>query len=163
MVSFPPVSPPRLPTVLLGENIVVFDCMCNTQKKSLLLNQHNGDALQITTAEDSSRTSVNITNSRLTTSTDTITVNALTPPNTVRLLSRYSFQEGIYPAWEQKPNDPEGIRSRLQFKCDGTRWRNGGEVKGKLANGVGSQYPSHYLGTWCIQHYYRWCEHLGCQ
>jgi len=28
-------------------------------------------------------------------------------------------------------------------------------VKGKLANGVGSQYPSHYLGTWCIQHYYR--------
>jgi hypothetical protein len=19
-----------------------------------------------------------------------------------------------------------------------------------------SQYPSHYLGTWCIQHYYRW-------
>jgi hypothetical protein len=24
-------------------------------------------------------------------------------------------------------------------------------VKGKLANGVGSQYYSHYLGTWCIQ------------
>jgi len=24
-------------------------------------------------------------------------------------------------------------------------------VKGKLANGVGSQYPSHYLGTWCAQ------------
>ena len=52
---------------------------------------------------------------------------------------------------------------RLQLKCDGTRWRTGGEVKGKLANGVGSQYPSHYLGTWCIQHYYRWCAHLGCQ
>ena len=33
---------------------------------------------------------------------------------------------------------------------------HGGEVKGKLANAVGSQYPSHYLGTWCIQHYYRW-------
>jgi len=31
----------------------------------------------------------------------------------------------------------------------------GGEVKGKLVNAVGSQYPSHYLGTWCIQHYYR--------
>ena len=30
-------------------------------------------------------------------------------------------------------------------------------------NAVGSQYPSHYLGTWCIQHYYRWCAHLGCQ
>ena len=28
----------------------------------------------------------------------------------------------------------------------------GGEVKGKLTNGVGSQYSSHYLGTWCIQH-----------
>ena len=29
---------------------------------------------------------------------------------------------------------------RLQLKCDSTRWRTGGEVKGKLANGVGSQY-----------------------
>ena len=38
------------------------------------------------------------------------------------------------------------------------RWHTvtqGGEVKGKLTNGVGSQYPSHYLGTRCIQHYYR--------
>ena len=52
---------------------------------------------------------------------------------------------------------------RFQLKPDGTRWRTGGEVKGKLANGVGSQYSSHYLGTWCIQHYYRWCAHLGCQ
>jgi hypothetical protein len=40
---------------------------------------------------------------------------------------------------------------RVQWKCDGTR----GAVKGKLANGVGSQYSSHYLGTRCIQHYYR--------
>ena len=44
---------------------------------------------------------------------------------------------------------------KVQLKCDGTRWRTGGKVKGKLANAVGSQYPSHYLGTWCIQHYYR--------
>jgi hypothetical protein len=29
---------------------------------------------------------------------------------------------------------------RVQLKCDGTRWRKGWEVKGKLANGVGSQY-----------------------
>jgi len=29
-------------TVLLGKNIVVFDCTCNTQN-SLLLNQHNGN------------------------------------------------------------------------------------------------------------------------
>jgi len=53
--------------------------------------------------------------------------------------------------------------SRLQLKCDGTRWRTGKEVKGQMACGVGSQYPSHYLGTWCIQHYYRWCAHLSCQ
>jgi len=52
------------------------------------------------------------------------------------------------------------------LKRDGTRRRTGGEVKGKLASGVGSQYPSHHPGTWCIQHYYhyyRWCAHLGCQ
>jgi hypothetical protein len=52
---------------------------------------------------------------------------------------------------------------RVQLKCDGTGWRMGGEVKGKLANGVGSQYSLHYIGTWCIQHYYRWCAHLGCR
>jgi len=38
-----------------------------------------------------------------------------------------------------------------------------GKWRGKLANGVGSQYPSHYLRTRCIQHYYCWCAHLGCQ
>ena len=41
---------------------------------------------------------------------------------------------------------------RLQLKCDCTRWRTEGEVKRKLANGVGSQYSSHY----------RWCAQLGC-
>jgi hypothetical protein len=50
----------------------------------------------------------------------------------------------------------------VQLKCDGTRWRMGGELKGKLANGVDSQYSSHYLGT-RNQHYYRWCAHIGCQ
>jgi hypothetical protein len=44
---------------------------------------------------------------------------------------------------------------RVQLKCDGTQWRMGGEVKGKLANRLGIQYSSHHLGTWCIQHYYR--------
>ena len=58
-------------------------------------------------------------------------------------------------------NDVSSIR--LQLKCDGTWWHTRGEVKGKLANGLGSQYPSHYLGTWCIHHYYSWCAHLGCQ
>ena len=41
-------------------------------------------------------------------------------------------------------------------------WRPPADLNG-LANGLGSQYSSHYLGTWCIQHYYRWCAHLGCQ
>ena len=51
----------------------------------------------------------------------------------------------------------ESMGSRVQLKCDGTRRHTGGggEVNGKLANGVGSQYPSHYLGTRCIQHYCR--------
>jgi hypothetical protein len=31
---------------------------------------------------------------------------------------------------------------RVQLKRDGTQWRTGGEVKGKVANGVGNQYPS---------------------
>ena len=48
-----------------------------------------------------------------------------------------------------------GNTGTVQLKRDGTRRRAGGEVKGKLVNAVGSQYPSHYLGTWCIQHYYR--------
>jgi hypothetical protein len=52
--------------------------------------------------------------------------------------------------------------SRVQLKCDGARWRRVGKWRGKLANAVGSQYPSHYLGTRFIQHYYRWCAHLGC-
>jgi hypothetical protein len=30
--------------------------------------------------------------------------------------------------------------SIVLLKSDGTRWRTGGEVKGKLANGMGSQY-----------------------
>ena len=33
-----------------------------------------------------------------------------------------------------------------------------GKWRWKLANSLGSQYPSHYLGTRCIQHYYRWCR-----
>ena len=53
------------------------------------------------------------------------------------------------------------VAGRLQLKCDGTRWRTRGEVKGKLANGVGSRYPSHYLGTRCIQHHHRRCARLG--
>ena len=52
---------------------------------------------------------------------------------------------------------------RHQLKCDGTRWRTGREVKGKMSNALGSQYPSHYLGTCSIQHFYRWCAHPAFQ
>jgi len=55
------------------------------------------------------------------------------------------------------------IICRVHLKYDGTQWRTGEKVKGKLANAVSIQYSSHYLGTWCIQHYYRWCARLGCQ
>jgi len=36
----------------------------------------------------------------------------------------------------------ETYHCRVQLKCDGTQWRMGGEVKVKLANGVGSQYST---------------------
>ena len=35
----------------------------------------------------------------------------------------------------------------METESDGTRWRTGGEVKGKEANGVGSQQSSVSLGT----------------
>ena len=38
-------------------------------------------------------------------------------------------------------------KSRVETESDGTRWRTGGEVKGKEANGVGSQQFSAWLGT----------------
>jgi hypothetical protein len=34
----------------------------------------------------------------------------------------------------------DSIHSMVRSECGGTRWRTGGEVKGKPANGVGSQY-----------------------
>jgi len=55
------------------------------------------------------------------------------------------------------------LRVRVQLKRDGIRWRTGGEVKWKLANGVVASTLALYLGARCIQHYYRWCPHLGCQ
>jgi len=36
---------------------------------------------------------------------------------------------------------------RVQLRCDGTPRRTEGEVKGELANEVGSQYSLHYLGA----------------
>jgi len=60
-------------------------------------------------------------------------------------------------------NITRSMTGRVQLKCDGTRRRTGGEVKGKLASGVSSRYSSHYLWTWCTQHYYHWCAQLGCQ
>jgi hypothetical protein len=47
----------------------------------------------------------------------------------------------------------------LVVECNRNEMAQGGaregEVKGKLANGMSSQYSLNYLGTWCIQHYYR--------
>jgi hypothetical protein len=68
-----------------------------------------------------------------------------------------------YIGWIYLPVLLHSAASKVQLKCDDTRWRTGGEVKGKLAYGVDNQYPSHYLGTWCIQHYYRRCAQLACQ
>jgi hypothetical protein len=63
-------------------------------------------------------------------------------------------------ALNQGPTEKCQIAScgRVQLKCDGTRRRLGGGSEGETG-----QYSSHYLGTWCIQHYYRWCAQLGCQ
>jgi len=41
------------------------------------------------------------------------------------------------------------ILCRVRLKPDGTRWRTGGEVKGKLANGVDNQY-SHTTSERCV-------------
>jgi hypothetical protein len=76
-----------------------------------------------------------------------------------RLTSGWTVRGSISGAGQiscTRPHRPWGPTLFLvvQLKCDGTWRRMGGEVKGKLATGVGSQYPSHYLGT-CTQHYYR--------
>jgi len=56
----------------------------------------------------------------------------------------------VYPALLPLMAHTSAASSRLN-------WRPPADLNG-LANGVGSQYSSHYLGTWCIQHYYRWCR-----
>ena len=75
-----------------------------------------------------------------------------------------SSETGKSTVWEKHRVSDCNINccSRVQLKCDGTRRRTGGEVKGKLANGVGSQYSSHNLGTWCNQHYYTADAHTSC-
>jgi hypothetical protein len=55
---------------------------------------------------------------------------------------------------------------RLRLKCDGTRWRTGGEVKGKEENGVGNQYASHDCRTQTRTSSTNpagWCVQLACQ
>jgi len=49
---------------------------------------------------------------------------------------------------------------------NGTAWRGNGMGRPWGRHGYGIlrvNRPLHYLGTWCIQHYYRWCTHLGYQ
>ena len=57
-----------------------------------------------------------------------------------------SLLRGLYSADSPNSRSRPKNKCRLQLKCDGTRRCTGGEVKGKLANAVGSQYSSHYLG-----------------
>ena len=86
-------------------------------------------------------------------------------------LCRINKQQIIFPRIANKPLSNRSTKYHFSAYYDlESSWnvmahgdaREGEEVKGKLANAVGSQYPSHYLGTWCIQHYYGWCAHLGC-
>jgi len=44
------------------------------------------------------------------------------------------------PAACVESSDTTMVVGRVRLRPDGTRWRTGGEVKGKMANGVGSQY-----------------------
>jgi len=57
----------------------------------------------------------------------------------------------VYPALLPLMPHTSAASSRLN-------WRPSGADLNGLANAVGSQYSSHYLGTWCIQHYYLWCR-----
>ena len=68
----------------------------------------------------------------------------------------------VYWGLGMKPSSTYPSECRLRLKCDGTRWRTGEEVKGKLANGVVSQQASHDCRTqacassanhagWCAQ------------
>ena len=63
------------------------------------------------------------------------------------LSGRFGDEKGVFllPGFESRYSGSRYPRiqtqmRRAQLKCDGTRWRTGGEVKGKQANGVGSQY-----------------------
>ena len=55
--------------------------------------------------------------------------------NTHFQFSNFFFVSKIVPLWDSAEK-----YGRARSEPDGTRWRTGGEVKGKLANGVGSQY-----------------------
>jgi len=79
----------------------------------------------------------------------------------VHCLSRQLLEVRVYFHISLTPAEDSLVDSRWNVMAHG--YSRVGEVKGKLANGVGSQYPSRYLGTWCLQHYYRWCAHQGCQ
>jgi hypothetical protein len=83
----------------------------------------------------------------------------------VQCMGTFVSEEFLRPCITLKVESTRSPQSlvEVQLKYDGTRRRTGREVKKKLTNGVGGQYSSHYLGTWCFQHYYRWCAHLGCQ
>ena len=62
------------------------------------------------------------------------------------LHSKFHFCQSISQSnWSVFWGNVKVHEDRVQLKRNGTRWRTGGEVKGKLPNGMGSQYPSHHL------------------
>ena len=67
---------------------------------------------------------------------------------------QWSYERAFLAKYIRSGSILQAFACRVQLKCKGARWRTGEEVKGKLVNAVGSQYPSHYLGTRCIQHFY---------
>ena len=73
----------------------------------------------------------------------------LTRCRLVTLFFAYVFWYGkelcvLCTSWLSAPSRTSG---RVETESDGTRWRTEGEVKGKEANGVGSQQFSVWLGT----------------
>ena len=61
----------------------------------------------------------------------------------------YIFSAWCFCRFMHPPKAPatETCWCRVETESDRTRWRMGGEVKGKEANGVGSQQFSAWLGT----------------
>ena len=65
------------------------------------------------------------------------------------------------PLWSQSSKCSHEVESSWNVMAHGDpregKWRGNWRMEWVAST------TSHYLGTWCIQHYYHWCAHLGCQ